>query len=78
MWALIPLATWAGGRAVELRPDWIPLLIGVVLVNGITEEVIHRGFVFGRLRRGRSFAAAATISAALFAAQHLYIIATTG
>jgi membrane protease YdiL (CAAX protease family) len=48
------------------------------MVNGIAEEVIHRGFVFGHLRRGRSFASAATISALLFAAQHLYIIATTG
>ena len=78
MWAFIPLATWAMGAAVELRPDWILLLIGVVLLNGLTEEVIHRGFVFGRLRLGRSFAAAATICAGLFAAQHLYIIATNG
>ena len=78
MWAFFPLAAWVNGVEMDLRPDWVRLLIGIVLVNGITEEVIHRGFVFGHLRRGRSFASAATLSAFLFAAQHLYIIATTG
>lgn len=78
MWAFLPLRLWAQGVAAELRPDWLPLLLGVVLVNGLTEEAIHRGFVFGHLRRGRSFALAATSSAAVFAAQHLYIIATSG
>jgi ABC-type glycerol-3-phosphate transport system permease component len=34
--------------------------------------------VFGRLRRERSFLAASTLSAVLFGAQHLYIIATAG
>jgi membrane protease YdiL (CAAX protease family) len=78
MWAFLPIFAWTNGTAVELRPEWLSLLIGVVLVNGVTEEVIHRGFVFGHLRRGRSFAAAATVSAMLFAGQHLYIIATMG
>jgi membrane protease YdiL (CAAX protease family) len=48
-------------------------LIGVVLVNGIAEEVIHRGLVFGHLRSERSFGRAALLSALLFAAQHLYL-----
>ena len=78
MWAFLPLFAWANRTAVDLRPEWLSLLLGVVLVNGVTEEVIHRGFVFGHLRRGRSFATAATISAILFAAQHLYIVVTTG
>jgi membrane protease YdiL (CAAX protease family) len=78
MWAFLPLLAWTTGTAMDLRPEWLSLLLGVVLVNGVTEEVIHRGFVFGHLRRGRSFATAATISAMLFAAQHLYIIVTTG
>lgn len=63
---------------MRLQPEWLPLLIGVVLVNGVTEEAIHRGFVFGHLRHGRSFMAAATLSAAIFAAQHLYVIVTSG
>jgi membrane protease YdiL (CAAX protease family) len=78
MWLFLPLWAWTAGVDVRLRPDWLALLAGVVLVNGIAEEVIHRAFVFGHLRRGRSFGTAATISAAVFAAQHLYIVATTG
>jgi membrane protease YdiL (CAAX protease family) len=78
MWAFLPLFAWTNGTAIDLRPEWLSLLLGVVLVNGVTEEVIHRGFVFGHLRRGRSFATAATVSAMLFAAQHLYIIVTMG
>jgi membrane protease YdiL (CAAX protease family) len=78
MWAFLPLFAWTNGNAFDLRPEWLSLLLGVVLVNGVTEEVIHRGFVFGHLRRGRSFATAATVSAMIFAAQHLYIIVTMG
>jgi len=78
MWAFLPAFVWMHGASIALRPEWLYLLAGVMLVNGITEEVIHRGFVFGHLRRGRSFAAAATFSAMIFAAQHLYIIVTTG
>ena len=78
MWVFLPLFAWAREVAVHLRPDFLSLLLGVVMVNGITEEVIHRGYVFGHLRRTRSFTAAATIAAALFSAQHAYIIATAG
>jgi membrane protease YdiL (CAAX protease family) len=77
IWAFLPTLAWISDSVVALRPDWVQVLVGVMLVNGITEEAIHRGFVFGHLRRGRSFAAAATSSALLFAAQHLYIIVTT-
>jgi membrane protease YdiL (CAAX protease family) len=78
MWGFVPLFAWSRGLLVQLQPDWLERLIGVALVNGIAEEVIHRGFVFGHLRRGRTFAVAATISAALFALQHAYLIVTTG
>jgi membrane protease YdiL (CAAX protease family) len=78
MWTFLPLFAWAKGIAMDVRPEWAHLLLGVVLVNGITEEVIHRGFVFGNLRRERPFAAAASISAAVFTAQHVYLIATMG
>lgn len=78
MWSFLPLFARSQGVSVELRPDWFEVLIGVVLVNGLAEEVIHRGFVFGGLRRERGFGRAAAISAALFAAQHLYLLATLG
>jgi membrane protease YdiL (CAAX protease family) len=78
MWLFIPLYVWVNGEQVVLQPNWLELLIGVILVNGITEEAIHRGFVFGNLRREHTFAAAVTISAAVFAVQHLYLIASVG
>ena len=78
MWIFLPLFAWGSGAGVTLKPNWPALLAGVVMVNGITEEVIHRGFVFGHVRDGRSFAAAATVSSLLFAAQHLYLIVTMG
>jgi membrane protease YdiL (CAAX protease family) len=73
MWLFLPLFAWFRGEPVGLRPGWFGLLIGVVLVNGLAEEIIHRGFVFGHLRAGRSFGQAALLSALLFAAQHLYL-----
>jgi membrane protease YdiL (CAAX protease family) len=78
MWAFLPLFARMQGVSVGLRSDAIAILAGVVLVNGLAEEVIHRGFVFGSLRRDRSFGSAAALSAALFAAQHLYLVATLG
>ena len=78
MWLFLPLFAWFNGVPVHLQPNWVALLIGVVLVNGIAEEVIHRAFVFGHLRRERSFAAAAMLSALLFAAQHLYLVLSSG
>jgi len=78
MWAFLPLFAWANSAHVSLHSNWVSLLVGVVLVNGITEEVIHRGFVFRHFRSGRSFITAATFSATVFAAQHLYILLTMG
>lgn len=78
MWLFLPLFAWRSEVAISLQSNWLALLLGVVLVNGITEEVIHRAFVFGHLRREQSFARAATLSALLFAAQHLYLIFSLG
>lgn len=78
MWLFLPLYASFSGVEFSLKPEWFSLLIGIVLVNGITEEVIHRAFVFGHLRRERSFIGAATISAIVFAVQHLYLIWSVG
>jgi membrane protease YdiL (CAAX protease family) len=78
MWIFLPLFGRLNGVPVRLQPQWLAILLGVVLVNGITEEVIHRGFIFGNLRREHSFAQAVTISALVFAAQHLYLIFSIG
>jgi membrane protease YdiL (CAAX protease family) len=78
MWLGLPLYGWFVGAPIGLNPDWPSILLGVILVNGLAEELIHRAFVFGHLRRERSFALAASISAAIFAAQHLYLMVTMG
>lgn len=78
MWLFLPLLAWFQDTPIRLQPDWPGLLLGVILVNGITEEVLHRGFVFGHLQQAHSFARAATLSALLFAAQHLYLIFSIG
>jgi membrane protease YdiL (CAAX protease family) len=78
MWAFLPIYGWVSGAPIALNGDWPAILLGVVLVNGIAEEAIHRAFVFGHLRETRSFAVAAAISAAVFAAQHVYLVFTIG
>jgi membrane protease YdiL (CAAX protease family) len=78
MWLFLPLLAWLRDTPVQLRPDWLALLVGVILVNGIAEEVLHRGFVFGHLQQEHSFVWAATLTALLFAAQHLYLIFSIG
>lgn len=78
MWLFLPLLAWLQNRPIQLQPDWPALLLGVILVNGLTEEVLHRGFVFGHLQQVYSFNRAATLSALLFAGQHLYLIFSIG
>jgi membrane protease YdiL (CAAX protease family) len=78
MWLFLPLLAWLQDTPVYLQPDWPALLLGVILVNGIAEEVLHRGFVFGHLQQEYSFVWAATLTALLFAAQHLYLIFSIG
>jgi membrane protease YdiL (CAAX protease family) len=78
MWLFLPLLAWLQNTPINLRPDWPTLLLGVILVNGIAEEVLHRGFVFGHLQQDHSFVRAATLSALLFAGQHLYLVFSIG
>lgn len=78
MWLFLPLLAWFKDTPLQLQPDWPALLLGVILVNGITEEVLHRGFVFGHLHQEHSFIRAALLSALLFAAQHLYLVFSIG
>jgi membrane protease YdiL (CAAX protease family) len=78
MWLFLPLFGLLSGVPIALRTGWYMILIGVVLVNGIAEEIIHRAFIFGHLQREIAFAPAATRSAMIFAAQHLYLPFTIG
>jgi membrane protease YdiL (CAAX protease family) len=78
MWLFLPLLAWLRDIPIQLQPGWPALLVGVILVNGLTEEVLHRGFVFGHSHQEHSFVRAATLSALLFAAQHLYLVFSLG
>ena len=78
MWLFLPAASVVTGTPLHVAPNWALIILGVILVNGLAEEVIHRAFFFGRLRERTSFAAAASLAALLFGAQHLYLTATLG
>ncbi len=73
-----PVLAVAAGTPWRLQPGWGLLLAGVILVNGLAEEVIHRSFLFRHLRARYSFPAAAAIAAAVFGAQHLYLVISIG
>lgn len=71
-----PIFSWLTGAPVRLRPDWWWIAIGALAVNGIAEETLFRGFVFGHLRRegsGKRFNQAARIALFIFAAVHLLL-----
>jgi membrane protease YdiL (CAAX protease family) len=78
MWLFLPLAALATGTPLHIASNWVAIVLGVILVNGLAEEVIHRAFFFGRLRERTGFLTAASLGAALFGAQHLYLIASIG
>ena len=54
-------------------PGWPLLLPGLFAQGGIAEESLFRGFLFGRLREGRSFLQAATLSLVPFAVAHVVL-----
>jgi membrane protease YdiL (CAAX protease family) len=54
-----------------LDEAWPVLLVKFVIAQGLTEETLFRGFLYRRLRAGRSFARAAGLTAVVFALGHL-------
>ena len=54
---------------------WV--LLGAIALNGLAEEALFRGFVFGHLRQaGHSFRRAGFVSLAIFGAVHLFLFAS--
>jgi membrane protease YdiL (CAAX protease family) len=74
---VIPIyaAALRGGR-LAVHPGWLWLLPGLFAQSGIAEEALFRGYLFGRLRRGRSFWRAAMLATVPFALVHLILFAT--
>jgi membrane protease YdiL (CAAX protease family) len=75
---VFPLTAAVSGAPVQLRPDWLWLLIGLFAFHGLAEELVWRGFAFRRLREGRSFWAAVWWTMPMLAATHLPIVLTLG
>ena len=71
MLTFFPAYSLITGVPISLRADWAWVLLGAIALNGIAEEALFRGFVFGHLRRaGHSFTRAGLVSMAVFAAVH--------
>ncbi len=74
--AVVPVYAAIRGAPVAFYPGWLWLLPGLFAQAGIAEEALFRGYLFGWLRRGRSFWRAAALAAAPFVLVHLILFAT--
>jgi membrane protease YdiL (CAAX protease family) len=77
------VATYLGGATLlgiqlELRSNWPNVLAGALLFHGMAEELVWRGYAFGRLRTQYSFRRAMAWSVPLIALTHVPIIAGNG
>lgn len=61
---------------VAVHRDALWLALGILAQGGIAEELAFRGYLYGRLRRTRTFWRAALTSMAPFAAVHLILFLT--
>lgn len=75
MLAFFPIFSLVTGAQITLKANWLWILVGAIALNGIGEETLFRGYVFGGLRReaGLSFRRAGFISMAIFAVVHLLL-----
>ena len=74
MLAFFPLYSIVANTQFSLKTDWLWVLVGAIALNGLAEETLFRGFVFGHLRQaGHSFRRAGLISLLIFGAVHLYL-----
>ena len=73
---VVPVFAKATADSPTFLPGWWRLLPGLFAQAGVAEEVLFRGYLFGRLRQGRSFWRAAGLSILPFAAVHLVLFST--
>ena len=75
MLAFFPIFVLVTGAQITLKTNWLWILVGAIALNGIGEETLFRGYVFGGLRKeaGLSFRRAGFISMTIFAAVHLLL-----
>lgn len=64
------------GVHMQLHPDAALLAVGILAQGGIAEEAVFRGFLFRRLRAGRSFWGAASLATVPFVLVHSLLFLT--
>ena len=73
---VFPIVATMQRTRLELDPQWALLLPGLFAQGGIAEEVLFRGYLFRRVRVGRSFWRAAVLAGIPFVAVHLILFFT--
>jgi len=70
---VVPAYAALTGMHWRIRQDAIALVPGLFAQGGIAEEILFRGYLFGHLRKGRSFWRAAVLSMLPFVAVHMFM-----
>jgi membrane protease YdiL (CAAX protease family) len=73
---VVPVFARLTGTSVTVESGSLQWLAGLFAQAGIAEEALFRGYLFGHVRRGRSFWGAAGLSMLPFVAVHLLMFAT--
>ncbi len=73
---IAPLFARVTNGSVALFTGWGALVPGLFAQAGVAEETLFRGYLFGHLRRGRSFWQAAGVSMLPFVGVHLFLFFT--
>ncbi len=71
--AFYPAFSLATGTKLTLHDHWVGMSLGLFAQAGMAEEVLFRGYLFGHLRRGRTFWHAARLSLLPFVAVHVLL-----
>jgi membrane protease YdiL (CAAX protease family) len=74
--AFYPAFSLVTGAKLTLHDRWIGMSLGLFAQAGVAEEVLFRGYLFGHLRRGRTFWQAALLSLLPFVAVHTLLFAS--
>ena len=76
LFSVVYLFALTTGVLLSAFPGQISLVPGLFAQAGVAEEILFRGYLFGHLRRGRSFWLAATVSMLPFVGVHLFLFFT--
>lgn len=74
MLAALPGAAIIAGARINLRSDWLWLAAGLLAQAGLAEELLFRGFIFGRIRTNRSFWRVVLLSLPPFVLAHMLLL----